>query len=269
MYNGDLSLENEAFGQMSEYIFKTQSIPNTNVRVTGFMFQQAVNKVADRVLHEYSPLRKVMNKFFEAKGYTALRNSTIGDEVRIFKNLYDPYYLSVGELKFKNPYDEANDLDTSEREFLKNVLFEINKIRYEMRGQTWQFTGINDSHLIDSIKNTNYLDVPLERASIATRRTKIKQGFNEFGQRWMKRIMHPVDAYNEFMDDTLNEEEKAERKADLENLQAYNPFKRSEDSNRRANWLNEKGLDYFETNVENILIDFMENIFSLLNIRKC
>ena len=78
-----------------------------------------------------------MNKFFEAKGYTALRNSTIGDEVRIFKNLYDPYYLSIGELKFKNPYDEANDLDTSEREFLKNVLFEINKIRYEMRGQTW------------------------------------------------------------------------------------------------------------------------------------
>ena len=38
------------------------------------------------------------------------------------------YYLSVGELKFKNPYDEANDLNTSEREFLKNVLFEINKM---------------------------------------------------------------------------------------------------------------------------------------------
>lgn len=74
----------------------------------------------------------------------------------------------------------------------------------------------------------------------------------------MRRITHPVDAYNEFMDDTLDEEEKAERKADLENLQAYNPFKRSEDSNRRTNWLNEKGLDYFETNVENILIDFME-----------
>ena len=268
MYNGDLSLENEAFGQMSEYVFKTQSIPNTNVRVTGFMFQQAVNKVADRVLHEYSPLRKVMSNFFEAKGYTALRNSTIGDEVRIFKNLYDPYYLSVGELKFKNPYDEANDLDASEREFLKNVLFEINKIRYEMRGQTWQFTGINDSHLIDSIKNTNYLDVPLERASIATRRTKVKQGFKEFGQRWMKRITHPVDAYNEFMDDTLNEEEKAERKADLENLQAYNPFKRSEDFNRRANWLNEKGLDYFETNVENILIDFIEKHIQSVEYQK-
>ena len=77
-----------------------------------------------------------------------------------------------------------------------------------MRGQKWEFTGVNDQHLIDSINKSNYLDVPLERASIATRRTNIKQGFKEFGQRWMKRIMHPVDAYNEFMDDTLNDEEK-------------------------------------------------------------
>nr|DAG88763.1 MAG TPA: hypothetical protein [Crassvirales sp.] len=50
-----------------------------------------------------------------------------------------------------------------------------------MRGQKWEFTGINDTHLIDSIGNSNYLDVPLERASIATRRTNIKQGFKEFG----------------------------------------------------------------------------------------
>jgi len=38
LYNGDLSLDNEEFGQLPEYIFKPQSIPNTNVRVTGFMF---------------------------------------------------------------------------------------------------------------------------------------------------------------------------------------------------------------------------------------
>lgn len=267
MYNGDLSIDNEQFGQLPEYIFKPQSIPNANVRVTGFMFQQAVNKVADRMLKEYAPMRKIMNKFFEAKGYTAARNSTIGDEVRIFKNLFDPISKQNGELRFKNPYTDQS-LDSSEKEFLKNVLFEINKIRYEMRGQKWEFTGINDTHLIDSIGNSNYLDVPLERASVATRRTNIKQGFKEFGQRWMKRIMHPVDAYNEFIDDTLNEEEREQRKQDIENLQAYNPFKRSEDSNRRANWLNEKGIDFFETNVENILIDFLEKHIQSVEYQK-
>lgn len=268
LYNGDLSLENEAFGQMAEYIFKPQSIPNTNVRVTGFMFQQAVNKVADRVLKEYSPMKKHIQKFFEAKGYTALRNSTIGDEVRIFNNLYAVDDNGEKTMKFWNPYDYSNPLDESEREFLKNILFEINKIRYEMRGQKWEFTGINDQHLIDSISKTNYLDVPLERASTATRRTKQKQAWKEFGQRWWKRVTHPVDAYNEFMDDTLNDEEKAQRKADLENLQAYNPFQRSEDSNRRANWINEKGVDFFETNVENILIDFLEKHIQSVEYQK-
>lgn len=267
LYNGDLSLDNEEFGQLSEYIFKTQSIPNTNVRVTGFMFQQAVNKVADRVLKEYAPMREIMNKFFKAKNYSAARNSIVGDEVKIFKNLFDPVSKDNGELRFKNPYTDSS-LDSAEKEFLQNVLFEINKIRYEMRGQKWEFTGINDQHLINSISNSNYLDVPLERASAATRRTHLKQGFKEFGQRWMKRIMHPIDAYNEFVDDTLNDEEKLQRKQDIENLQAYNPFKRSEDSNRRANWLNEKGVDFFETNVENILIDFLEKHIQSVEYQK-
>ena|GEM_PF-4033228 len=30
--------------------------------------------------------------------------------------------------------------------------------------------------------------------------------------------MHPIDAYNEFVDDTLNDEEKLQRKQDIENL---------------------------------------------------
>ena len=51
-------------------------------------------------------MRKIMNKFFEAKGYSAVRNSTIGDEVRIFKNLYDPISKENGELRFKNPYTD-------------------------------------------------------------------------------------------------------------------------------------------------------------------
>lgn len=268
LYKGDLSIDNEEFGQLPEYLFKTQSIPNTNVRVTGFMFQQSVNTIADRMQKEYAPLRKAMQKFFEAKGYGAARNSIIGDEVRIFNNLYDEQKKLEGELRFKNPYDHSNNLDDAEREFLKQVLFEINKIRYAMRGQTWTYTGVNDSHLISSINSSNYLDVPLERASAATRRTKLKQGFKEFGQRWMSRIMHPQRAYDEFIDDTLNEQEKAERKADIENLQAYNPFQRSEDSNRRANWLGEKGVDFFETNVENLLIDFMEKHIQSVEYQK-
>ena len=38
MYNGDLSIDNEEFSQMEEYLMKSQSIANTNVRTVGYMF---------------------------------------------------------------------------------------------------------------------------------------------------------------------------------------------------------------------------------------
>jgi hypothetical protein len=46
MYNGDLSLDNEYFSQMSEYFAKPQSIPNTNVRTVAFMFQRSIDKIS-------------------------------------------------------------------------------------------------------------------------------------------------------------------------------------------------------------------------------
>lgn len=258
LYNGDISLVNEAFGLLPEYLFKTTSIPNSNVRVVGYMFQNAVNTVADRMLKEYQPMRKVMQDFYKTKNYGTLRNSVVGDEVRIFKNLFELDDSGHKTFKFWNPYRYDNPLDDNERKFLKHVLFEINKIRYQMRGQTWEFTGIEDSNLIKSIDSSNYLDVPLEMASKASRRARPLANAKEFGKKWMQRITHPKDAYNEFMDDALSDDEISERKDQLDSLQAYNPFIRSEDSNRRANYIAAKGEDYFETNVENILIDFME-----------
>jgi len=79
---------------------------------------------------EYAPMKTLMEEFFKAKGYTSLRNSTIGDETRIFTNLYELDSNGEKTMRFKNPYDSNNNLDEAERKFLKGVLFEINKIRY-------------------------------------------------------------------------------------------------------------------------------------------
>jgi hypothetical protein len=57
----------------------------------------------------------------------------------------------------------------------------------------------------------------------------VKHGFNEFFRRWAKRLKDPKGAFEEFSEDLLNDEEKEARNRDIENLQAYNPFIRSED----------------------------------------
>jgi hypothetical protein len=61
------------------------------------------------------------------------------------------------------------------------------------------------------------------------------------------------------MNGLLDKEEIKKREDDIKNLQAYNPFKNSELSiNVRNNYINEKGVEYFEYNVENLFIDYME-----------
>ena len=268
LYNGDLSIENEAFSSLNEYSFKPQSVANSNVRTVTQMFQKSINTIADNMQREYSPMKKLMEEYFKAKGYTALRNSTLGDEARIFNNLYELDNQGEKTMRFKNPYDNSNDLDEAERKFLKGVLFEINKIRYQMRGQTFEFTNSNDPNIQKAINTTNWLDVPLERASIATRRLRIKSMIQESMKNFYKKIMHPHEAFDEFSNNLLTQEDKDEMSSAIRDLQVYNPFTRSEDINRRANWINEKGVDYFETNVENILIDFMEKHIQSIEYKK-
>ena len=41
------------------------------------------------------------------------------------------YKEKDGELFFKNPYDNSEDLDEDDRKFLKKALFEINKLRFK------------------------------------------------------------------------------------------------------------------------------------------
>lgn len=264
MYYGDYSLENEEFSQFVEYFTRPQSMPNSSVRTVAYMFQKSINTIADQMLQRYSPIRSIVDKYYKEKNYSPLKNSTIGNQAAQFSNLYeiDPI---TGEktMRFKNPYSNPNDteyLKQFERDFLKDILWELNKIRFEMKGMKWDFTGKEDPKLIEAINNRtiNYLNVPLERASTATRRENIGKEIVDMGKRWGKRMFKPKEAFKEFSEDLMNEDEQQTRDRDIENLQAYNPFANQESSNVRENLIREKGLDYFETNVEKLFIDYLE-----------
>lgn len=261
MYYGDYSLENEKFNSFDEYFTRPQSMPNSSVRTVAYMFQKSINVIADQMLQRYSPVRTIMDKYYKEKGYTPLKNSSFGNQASQFKNLFEIDSIT-GEktMRFKNPYDRSSDLEPFEREFLKDILWELNKVRFEMKGMTWKYSSKSDKQLIEDINNRtiNYLDVPLERASTATRRENLGKEIMDMGKRWGRRIFKPGEAFKEFSEDMMNEEEQQMRNRDLESLRAYNPFLNKESANIRENLIREKGIDYFETNVEKLFIDFLE-----------
>ena len=267
MYNGDLSIDNENFDSIDEYLFKPQIIPNTNVRTVGYMFQRSIDTISKQMMEKYSPVRTRIMKYFEDIGYGAIQNSTIGNHAAQFKNLYETDLQGNLTMSFKNPYNPSSDLTPVERDFLKDMLFEINKVRYDMRGMTMEYSGPNDPELINKINSGSfrydgglkYTDVPLMRMSQSTRNENVGANIKEFGRRMMKTILHPKDSFKEFAENMLGEEDNARRENDMTRLQAYNPFLCSEmSSSVRANYMNDHGADYFEYDLETILVNFME-----------
>ena len=256
-YFGDLSLENEDFSSFQEHMFKNNSISNSNIRQVGFMFQKTIDKVANDMLTRYSPIREIFMKFYEDSGYTKTQNAIIGNQASVYKNLYETDEKGNRLMQFKNPYDISNDLKDYEREFLKKILYEFHKIRCEVIGIKNNLTGYDDTSLQTKLP-AKYLNVPLEHASSGTRRTNVKNGFQDWGRRVTRRLFNPGEFFEE-MQGLVGNEEVQQREYDINNLQAYNPFKNSESSdNIRNSYISEKGVDYFEYNVENLLIDFME-----------
>ena len=256
-YFGDLSLENEDFGQIQEYMLKNNSIANSNIRQVGFMFQKSIDKIANDMVSRYTPIREVFMEFYEKAGYSKTQNALIGNQASVYERLYEVDSEGNRLMQFKNPYDSFNDLRDYEREFLKKILFEFHKLRCEVIGISNDIKGPEDPKLKEGLP-AKYLNVPLERASSATRRTHAVDGFKEWGKRVIRTIFKPKETFEE-MQGLLGDSDVSQRRDDIMNLQAYNPFANSEKSdNVRNSYIAEKGVNYFEYNVENLLIDYME-----------
>ena len=74
----------------------------------------------------------------------------------------------------------------------------------------------------------------------------------------IRKITRPKEFFEE-MQGLIGAEEISKREEDIRNLQAYNPFTNSESSeNVRNSYLKDKGVAYFEYNVENLFIDYLE-----------
>lgn len=260
VYYGDLSLENEKFGKIAETMLRISSIPNSNVRQVGFMFQKAVDKIANDMTMRYTPIKEVFMQFYKDAGYTKTQNALIGNQASVYEHLYETDEKGQRLMQFKNPYDEFNDLKNYERKFLKKILYEFHKIRCEMLGRTNDITDPDDPKLKSLGKiPRDYFNVPLERASAATRRTHMADGFVQWGKRAIRLLTKPKEFFEENQG-LLDPKEILVRHQDIENLQAYNPFLNSEASqNTRNSYIADKGGSaYFEYNVENLFIDFME-----------
>lgn len=88
-YYGDVSMTNEQFSVMQEYFMKTTSINNSNVRRVGYLLQKSIDNVRARVLDRFfDDVMPVFKQFYADAGFTSVEGKVIGDQARLYNNLY-------------------------------------------------------------------------------------------------------------------------------------------------------------------------------------
>lgn len=256
--SGIIRISEKDLSETERLLARPQNISNSQVRIISKLLQDAIHSISNKLEPQISDFNLACLEYYEAKGYSKARNAIIGDQSRVFKHLYQQI---DDELFFKNPYDPTSDLDADDRKFLKKALFEINKIRF--KDNNFPYKSENDPALKSFIKSTpGYLWVPLEKASSSTRWSNPGKYFDDFKRRVQGYCKNPTLFFKEMYEDILSEEDEEKINSDIENMQAYNRFRIAEPTlsgqprKGRQRLFEMYGKDYFETNLQNLVIDY-------------
>lgn len=256
-------------------LFTSTTVPDPNIQIVVNNLQITHDTIASEFLEKFD--RSIFDNYYKQIGYTDLQNVTIGNQAQQFKNLYEiDVHTGKKTMSFKNPYDYTNDLNSHERELLKKVLFQI---AYINTNGNFKFSGPNDSKLPEYIKDhPEYLWVPLIRASQATSRqsissikAKLKNSF--------RRLKNATERFDEFVNGITPEEREllGADDSDFYKLRLKNPFELSIISTNhgfektiqsRQRLIENYGTEFFETNLENILIEFLVKHISTTQFNK-
>lgn len=203
---------------------------------------EAYQNVRDDLQKEKPHIQKLIEKLKKEKNFGAISENTFGNQTTLYKKLFRPY-TQGGDFLFENP----NNLEGTEKELLLYTLKTINRNRFpKLLDEELQRMQDND--------DVNYYRVPLAiggEDSIASSRGLLG------ALRAKLSYLNPKVAFEktrEKLEGIFNSDEDLERQQKSELLfRMHTLFDGGEDTSKRLEKLSEKGVDYFEHNVETLL----------------
>lgn len=242
----DTWVEQKSFGK-----YFTEGLEGNRTDNPGQLQSKTLNTMTDLVTRAYqnirndmsvdiADIRKHVQELKKAKGYGYLQSRTIGNESTIFKNM--TYTDNNGDLLFKNP-DVDQSLSIPEKEFLNWALNKINKNR---------FPGEN----LEAKKARNdvsYFRVPLAKGGFGS--DLVAKGLlKSLKDRFYS--LNPATALRQLKEKTegiFNPDDSTQTNQNL--FEMNNIFDNGENDQARMNALAIKGTDYFERNLETLLLE--------------
>ena len=244
------------------------------LNTVGKQVNVAYQNTRDTMIKISKEVQELSSKLKKEKGFGYLKSRTFGSEASLYKNMYQQ---REDDLLFKNPFDSSErTMSDTEKEFLKKSLLLINHDRY----------GVNtEQELIEKIKlePNKYLKVPL---TVGTTDSKVaykgmwnhmKDVFDKLNP-WSKNlkknaleaqeglVVSPEDLESDENSSEFDERSTigasmnsegtivrgrggADQRA-IEHWQMTNEFMAGNNDKVRAKMISERGVDYFEHNLE-------------------
>lgn len=237
-----------------------------NMKYVSNLLQVTYDNIASEFEKIYNEsVRNIFDEFYSEINYTQAQNMWAGNQAQQFSNFYeiDPR-TGKKTMNFKNPYDMSNDLTLPERKLLKKVLFSIHKIT----NPTFSIGISEEQKLANYVQdNPSYLWVPLERASKSTSRQSVNAIKARFKNAFRK-LKKIEQRFDEYVNDVLPEEREllGNQSDEFYTFSVRNPFETNMPINSktearaysdRHKMLEQYEPEFFETNIENILIDYI------------
>lgn len=248
------------------YMYTAPTVPDQNIRIVVNNLQTTLDTIASEIEKIYNErLREIIMDYYKDINYSSAQNAIIGNQASVYTNLYESD-LDTGKrtMTFKNPYDPQADLNPAERKFLKRALYEFYYIR--TLGNP-RFRSTDEDLIIKHIeRNPSYLEAPLIRASNATRRSNVNR-YKSFFKNVIRIAKNPKQWYDEFVENLLPEE-REQLNTDMQLSKLSNNFIEQQQPEFRTKLLENHGAEFFEVNVENMLIDYLSKYVEVEQMNK-
>lgn len=264
---GNTAARQMRYNDLDMRFMKGQNVSSYNMRLIVNNMSSTNSAISKEFLSYYQDnIRHQLDDFYSAIGYTKAQNLTLGNQAIQFENLYEKDPVTGKKtMLFKNPYDENADLTQPERTLLKHVLFQIADI-LQNGIISQQYHTCNNERFAKLVTQYEYYRwVPLEKASKSSQVKDIRTMLNSLEN--LRRSVMSSQTYD-LLVEGITEQERAymedESGGNVLAMRVTNPFDVSmpyarndpnEARNRRTAMIEKYGVDYFETNIENLLID--------------
>ena len=245
LHDHDKWIEDLSFwknGVSGTYIDNPGNMDSETLNLVTKLVTEAYQNTRDDVQREKPKILKLVQKLKNEKGFGSISENTIGNQASLYSNMFQKYEKG-GDFLFKNP----SELYGAEREFLEYTLDAINHNRFPGKTQ----------EELDKMRDTNnveYYRVPLAKGgqdSMASTSGLLN------ALRAKLSYLNPKKAFEvarEKIEGIFNSEDDISRQQKSELLYKMNTmFDGGENPEKRIDKISEKGVGYFEHNLETLL----------------